>query len=409
MATKVYPLSGDYSPKNSPLNKRPSSNSIHQKSVIKGPKKKDDQTISSSITLGEKSFSSLQTAPSDSQILADILHGNSNDLHYYQTIIKPKLSFFYDLREKGIDEEFITFNFQNISSSFVFYLNLIVTIFLLPLNSLVLIIIPHLDSTFNSKVSCLFIFLSFLASLCSCITGWIVYSLNVNDQRRSTSYASKTEEPQQLHEKISSWLTKFHRMIVLNPILIKYRPIFQRLFIISLHLIFIAKFILVQLNSRCPNMKDTPLENLASSWLCGNDETAVGSPRSSNLIMLVGSFVCCIALREPRWWFCFLMHSITLFTFLGFYYDSLQAMFVATVVGWWLGGGLLFLDLHKQCLLNYFMTNHFRVVLMDNAKYAEQVQANEMKHMIANVAHDLKTVRLYLVDFLMNVFHMKKF
>jgi hypothetical protein len=40
----------------------------------------------------------------------------------------------------------------------------------------------------------------------------------------------------------------------------------------------------------------------------------------------------------------------------------------------------------------FLLTERMKYLLSENAKMSDEIHANEMRHMIGNVAHDLKTV-----------------
>lgn len=271
----------------------------------------------------------------------------------------------------------------------------------MPIVTIALTIIPHLDpKSRNSRWVAVATCVAFFTCVSAIVTGWMLYSLCTQNQnapkpREQSSFLGSTVSSTTVTSNSGPTtlsLAKWKDFFDLSAR--KYRFTIQRLFIISLHVTFVAKFMQAQLlGDHCPRLETPTLTTLVSNWVCAARDQIPGAPTSATLIMLVGSFVFCIAMREPRWWVSLLLHTTSMVTFLGFFSNHLTPIFVGCVVGWWLAGALLFLDLHKQMLITFFTTNHLRVALLDNAKYAEQVQANEMKHMIANVAHDLKTVR----------------
>jgi signal transduction histidine kinase/FixJ family two-component response regulator len=48
-------------------------------------------------------------------------------------------------------------------------------------------------------------------------------------------------------------------------------------------------------------------------------------------------------------------------------------------------------EYHRQCWHNFFITFRLQHALSENARMAEEIKGNELRHMIGNVAHDLKT------------------
>lgn len=55
----------------------------------------------------------------------------------------------------------------------------------------------------------------------------------------------------------------------------------------------------------------------------------------------------------------------------------------------------IMIDAYKQYLLFFLISRKLRTTLETNIRLADQNKAAEMRHMIANVAHDLKTVSFY--------------
>lgn len=134
MTIRIYPsftLTGNKDTSNSPFNLL--NRSINRQAILK---KQSSATKNNNEREEDNSNNSegAEKAFSESQTLRDILqHGNINDFHYYRTIVKPKLNILHDIQEKEIDEEFMSFNFLSISSSFVLFVNLILSIFYCPL------------------------------------------------------------------------------------------------------------------------------------------------------------------------------------------------------------------------------------------------------------------------------------
>lgn len=57
------------------------------------------------------------------------------------------------------------------------------------------------------------------------------------------------------------------------------------------------------------------------------------------------------------------------------------------------GTFIIFLESHRHNLAMYLLARQFEDTLLENERLAEETHAQELRHMIANVAHDLKTVR----------------
>lgn len=59
---------------------------------------------------------------------------------------------------------------------------------------------------------------------------------------------------------------------------------------------------------------------------------------------------------------------------------------------WSLGGLLLLIDIHIANVAAFVISYNLKKTLVENEKTADRMHASEMRHMIGNVAHDLKTV-----------------
>ena len=54
--------------------------------------------------------------------------------------------------------------------------------------------------------------------------------------------------------------------------------------------------------------------------------------------------------------------------------------------------GLLLYEYQRQNLATFILTEDLKFALEERERCAEETHASELRHMIANVAHDLKTV-----------------
>jgi hypothetical protein len=84
--------------------------------------------------------------------------------------------------------------------------------------------------------------------------------------------------------------------------------------------------------------------------------------------------------------------TITLAVYYGFHYHEIL-MFII----WLIGGFLLLIDLHIHNVATFLTSYRLRQLLSDHEKAVDNIHALEMRHMIGNVAHDLKTVRSFFV------------
>ena len=62
------------------------------------------------------------------------------------------------------------------------------------------------------------------------------------------------------------------------------------------------------------------------------------------------------------------------------------------VILWAISSGYVLVDIQVRNVMIFLTNRKLREILVENERLAEEMRANEMRHMIANVAHDLKTV-----------------
>jgi hypothetical protein len=56
---------------------------------------------------------------------------------------------------------------------------------------------------------------------------------------------------------------------------------------------------------------------------------------------------------------------------------------------------LMLIEMRRQNITYFFVSQRLEVLLSENERLADESLANELRHMIGNVAHDLKTVSYY--------------
>lgn len=57
----------------------------------------------------------------------------------------------------------------------------------------------------------------------------------------------------------------------------------------------------------------------------------------------------------------------------------------------------LLVEFHRQNWASFVLTEKLQRLIIENKRMSEEINANELRHMIGNVAHDLKTVRNILI------------
>jgi hypothetical protein len=114
------------------------------------------------------------------------------------------------------------------------------------------------------------------------------------------------------------------------------------------------------------------------------------------LVMSTIPFLLMVILYEPRLCFIFLCIIDVAILFIYLLLDSYQNYLPVMVAG-----GvflLLFYDLHHQRIRAFLANRRMKAMLRERERNEEINHATEMRHMIGNIAHDLKTVRILFLS-----------
>ena len=119
-------------------------------------------------------------------------------------------------------------------------------------------------------------------------------------------------------------------------------------------------------------------------------ETSAYSRRGDATGPAVSSFAASKKKKKSLTFFFSFFMNIALSLFSLLYYDLYDSvpLFVSFVPMF----GLLY-ENQRQTISVYLLTQNQKNLLEENERLAAETHANELRHMIGNVAHDLKTVR----------------
>jgi hypothetical protein len=293
---------------------------------------------------------------------------STRKLLYNDEKISSELNLIYEIKSKAVDTEFQEFIFAKISAQFLFYMTICFTFIMLPLTIISLVAIDlQRDTTFGT----ILYILGFVCAFGGTVCGWILVFLHKN-------YTKPESKKMYFFSEF-----KKHQLLI------------QHLYLIFTHLYCIERFLRLRYIP-CPlQISSEVLLSSIGDWNCRGGSKLEFVPGDGSLVLLLFPFICLIALKEARLWFSVMWHAVIQGVFLLGFQGHLTSVYIALVVIWLTGGWILFLDLHLQHVKMFFMTKELEITLTQNEKYADQMQAQEMKHLIANVAHDLKTVRKF--------------
>jgi hypothetical protein len=140
-------------------------------------------------------------------------------------------------------------------------------------------------------------------------------------------------------------------------------------------------------NGECPSL------NQLDMWSCNSGFASHTLPQEFVVLLMMQPLCYSVAFKSLKFELVMVTWFIVVFTlFVGVgmvgAYQSLPAILIYIPVSL-----VLLLENHRQDLILFFVVKSQRKLLAENKKMSEE-RTTEMRHMIANVAHDLKTVSL---------------
>ncbi len=281
-------------------------------------------------------------------------------IEYERELMKRRSNLLRSLKDPVIYQEFMRFMSNSKSTRFLFVLNLIFMIFFGPT-------FAKLIAPFSPSARIWFVF-ELIFELIMTVTGWLLYGCMEQDSfLRSYSQWIKQKF------KINTWDELGDSL--------------QAIFFISA--IIVRALDLIQRSTAGDCLEDT---EYMSTFSCNTNGKSNTFPTDSLLVLMIMPIFFGVVLRETRIRVLSCAWFIVVFTLL---YTSIlfaSSQSIAILVFYVLASGLIILDSFKQCLLFYLLSRQLRRVIEANQKLSVQNKATEMRHLIANVAHDLKTV-----------------
>lgn len=128
---------------------------------------------------------------------------------------------------------------------------------------------------------------------------------------------------------------------------------------------------------------------------CDPFAEAHGLPMESALLLMAMPFIHAISSQGMQftWSLILWFISLSVLVFSICYLKATESIFL--VLLYFVGSPTFLLVIKRQSYLIFFMKMKMDAILQESKKEAEEENAQELRHMIANVAHDLKTVRQF--------------
>lgn len=278
--------------------------------------------------------------------------------------IRRHMNIFTQFKDPTIRQEYITFAGFRKSTSLFFFVNTFFTVILL--HAISSAIKYQQSENCYAKLNVL----SYLSLICTALTvfaGWMLLYCQ--------HYGHQIE----------------HNLMI--RICTPYRHYLQYLFYVSAVLCYSFRIIQRTYTGQCP----AHLGYLMNTWNCNPYGDSNAFPTESMVILMLIPFTFTTIMRETRMdvlllsWFISSTALIICAVKLG------SAMGLPVVLPYVVFSLFIIIDISSQNLHMFFINRKLREMMEANERMAEQVKQNELRSMIANVAHDLKTVSATLV------------
>lgn len=379
----------------------------------------------------------------------------SNQYRFDRTdyeIAKEELNYFYQFKDLSLYQEYLLYHFNTKPFSAVFFLLMINTLVFLPATILSLSLYVKIESPDKGYIlvgvflvlSCLFSSLiGFIYVAERIFPKWKIYKksllffrrcrrryakvyttgLSLTRERSALSFTSETirdcsdrtlvnrvehddeddvEEDDMHTPGVSVCYTgrnsyqdkKGEENI--NGAMSKKIIIFQQIFLFLVMMVNILFFVHSGIQRNCHDYGSGPMNALFRR--CGNLEPVGNDGPKLDvypiLFMFTPVLVSCI-FRELLFELQIANHFIVvILAVIATAVNSNSKLTMGLLCGWMIGGYCVLLDLHTHNVAAFLTSYKLREILLEKERNADRAAATEMRHMIGNVAHDLKTVSM---------------
>jgi hypothetical protein len=171
-----------------------------------------------------------------------------------------------------------------------------------------------------------------------------------------------------------------------NTLLVSFESLGLFLLILSIEIVLISRV----LNGSCASY--------SSQWMCNPEYESQMIPIQQMVVIMFAPIYYSVLFQSRMMlnfivWISVMVSLLFSFCIVGFTEPSLIAFsFYASI------SILLLMQIRSQRVTNFFRSKQLQFLLSENERLAEENLATELRHMIGNVAHDLKTVSFYKIS-----------
>ncbi len=111
------------------------------------------------------------------------------------------------------------------------------------------------------------------------------------------------------------------------------------------------------------------------------------------VLIMMTPLLLSIVFHSTDWFTTFLCWICGIFFMCGLYWSSFTGTTLLALLMYVFLSLVLSYEYRRQSLSKFLLSLNLKLLIQENELMADELHANEMRHMIANVAHDLKTVQ----------------
>lgn len=281
--------------------------------------------------------------------------------HLAADLMKKELDVFFRLKDPALQLEYEIFNFTNQSQSSLLIITVLTTFLMIPL--WILGGVGMLQEPFHHHVyiwaGTLFVLLIVGVLL------WVLYFrieswLKVCDQGHVPAAKQRAS--------VRTWL--------------------QVLFIIYTTLVCIRLFVRIQHGGDCHHSV-----MVSNSWECNPYASINAVPSDSAAMVMVMPLLYTMITRGADFRFAMLLLVLTAGVFIAATLVLHSNLFLTMLCSYLIFGATIIVEAKRQSLSVFFLHQQLERSIQAREKAVDEDIITEMRHMIANIAHDLKTVR----------------
>lgn len=292
----------------------------------------------------------------------------------------------YFISERVIDrKEYNEYSIRHQNLACVLAVSIFVSVLSIPYIVFVSISIQYAHSLFQFISS---VFIVGLLAVINVGAWYVYYSHNHQlERQRHAQHSHLNQQESHLHHHHHPTHHQPKQQLSLSSKL--HLRNFQMLIFLAMEVIICFRHIIRIFQDECDHHHSS---SIAESWHCNNegDDHAI-SGESSTVIMLI-PIMYSIAVRGAFFPFSILLWLITLGTLIFSCIHSSSSTSILFVLFYAIGSLAILLEARRQNYFLFFADCKLKEMLRWKEQQVDEQNAEEMRHMIANVAHDLKTV-----------------